>query len=69
VYGYRPCPDCGAAVQRAALEAHECAPERFISHQMAKTRQGLNRLEEVLAGWHATPTGAFQVFLARRVTA
>jgi hypothetical protein len=60
VYGYRACPDCGATVQRAALDAHECAPERFISHQMAKARHGLDRLEEDLAGWLATPGGAFK---------
>jgi hypothetical protein len=69
VYGYRACPDCGATVQRAVLDAHECAPERFITHQMAKARHGLDRLEEDLAGWLATPRGAFQAFLARRLTA
>jgi hypothetical protein len=69
VYGYRACPDCGATVQRTAMDAHECAPERFISHQMAKARHGLDRLEEDLAGWLATPSGAFQAFLARRLTA
>jgi hypothetical protein len=51
------------------LDAHECAPERFITHQMAKARHGLDRLEEDLAGWLATPGGAFQAFLARRLTA
>jgi hypothetical protein len=51
------------------MHAHECAPERFISHQMAKARHGLDRLEEDLAGWLATPSGAFQAFLARRLTA
>jgi hypothetical protein len=66
VYGYRACPDCGATVQRTALDAHECAPERFISHQMLKARHGLERLEEDLARWLATPMGAFQAFLARR---
>jgi hypothetical protein len=69
VYGYRACPECGAIVQRAVMHAHECAPERFISHQMAKARHGLDRLEEDLAGWLATPRGAFQAFLARRLTA
>lgn len=69
VYGYRACPECGATVQRTVMEAHECAPERFISHQMAKARHGLDRLEEDLAGWLATPSGAFQAFLARRLTA
>ena len=66
VYGYRACPECGATVQRTVLDAHECAPERFKSHQMAKARQGLDRLEEDLARWLATPKGAFQAFLARR---
>jgi hypothetical protein len=51
------------------MHAHECAPERFISHQMAKARHGLDRLEEDLAGWLATPRGGFQAFLARRLTA
>jgi hypothetical protein len=36
---------------------------------MAKARHGLDRLEDDLARWLATPKGAFQVFLARRLTA
>jgi hypothetical protein len=68
MYGYRACPDCGAAVQRARLEAaeHDCAPARFVSHQTWKGRRGLDRLEDDLAGWLATPAGRFQAYLARR---
>ena len=68
MYGYRSCPDCGAAVQRARLEAnaHDCAPERFLSHQTLKARRGLDRLEDDLAWWLSTPAGGFQAFLARR---
>src|SRR5262245_22887478 len=53
MYGYRACPECGAAVQRARLEAHthDCDPERVISHQTLKARRGLDRLEDDLAFW------------------
>ena len=68
MYGYRACPDCGAAVQRARLAAHshDCVPERFIAHQTLKARRGLERLEDDLARWVSTPRGGFQAFLARR---
>jgi hypothetical protein len=68
MYGYRACPDCGVAVQRARLESdgHDCAPERLLSHQTLKARRGLERLEDDLAFWLTTPAGAFQAYLARR---
>jgi hypothetical protein len=68
MYGYRACPDCGAAVQRAVLEAesHTCAPERYAAHQTMIARRGLERLEEDLAWWLTTPSGKFQAFLAER---
>lgn len=68
MYGYRACPDCGAAVQRARLviDGHACPPERYVAHQAMKARRGLERLEEDLAGWLSTPAGQFQAFLARR---
>jgi hypothetical protein len=68
MYGYRACPECGTAVQRARLDAnaHYCDPERVISHQALKARRGLDRLEDDLAFWLTTPEGAFQAFLARR---
>jgi hypothetical protein len=68
MYGYRACPDCGIAVQRARLEgyAHDCDPERLISHQALKARRGLDRLEDDLAWWVTTPQGGFQAFIARR---
>ena len=70
-YGYRACPSCGVAVKRSQLDAdmHECTPERFISHQIVKARRELDRFEEDLASWLSTPAGAFQAFLARRMTA
>jgi len=51
MYGYRACPECGAAVQRARLEAHthDCIPERLIAHQVLKARRSLERLEDDLA--------------------
>jgi hypothetical protein len=68
MYGYRACPECGAAVQRAVLEAdaHTCAPERYAAHQTMIARRGLERLEEDLAWWLTTPAGKFQAFLAER---
>jgi hypothetical protein len=68
MYGYRACPECGAAVQRARLEAHthDCIPARLIAHQVLKARRSLERLEDDLAWWVSTPRGGFQAFLARR---
>ena len=45
---------------------HECAPERFISHQILKARRELDHFEDDLASWLITPAGTFQAFLARR---
>ena len=66
MYGYRACPECGAAVQQVLLEAeaHACAPERYAAHQTMIARRGLERLEEDLAWWLTTPAGKFQAFLA-----
>jgi hypothetical protein len=71
VYGYRACPECGAAVQQAVLESddHVCAPERYAAHQTMIARRGLERLEEDLAWWLTTPAGKFQAFLALRALA
>jgi hypothetical protein len=71
LYGYRACPECGAAVQRAVLESdgHICAPERYAAHQTMIARRGLERLEEDLAWWLTTPAGKFQAFLAHRTPA
>lgn len=68
MYGYRACPGCGATVQRSQIEdgGHRCAPERFVSYQANQARPALERLEEDLASWLATPHGAFQAFLAQR---
>lgn len=69
-YGYLACPGCGVAIQRSELkdDLHRCVPERFVSHQTRQARPGLDRIEEDLASWLATPPGAFQEFLARRIT-
>jgi glutaredoxin-related protein len=69
MYGYRACPDCGVAVQRAQLDQdlHRCVPERFVTHQALKARPALERLEEDMASWLTTPQGAVQAFLARRI--
>jgi hypothetical protein len=66
VYGYRSCPDCGTTVQRSRLDGHTCGPERFLAHQTLKARWGLERLEDDLDAWLATPAGEFQAYLARR---
>lgn len=69
MYGYKPCPDCGAAVQRATLQAgsHECNEERYIAHQAMIAKQGLERLENDLELWLGTNLGMFQQFLAERL--
>jgi hypothetical protein len=68
MYGYRSCPHCGVAVQRALLESdgHACGPDRFLSHQTLKARWALRGLEDDLAAWLDTPAGAFEAYLARR---
>ena len=67
MYGYRSCPDCGAAVQasRLAAEGHACRAERYVAHQMLKARPGIERLERDLARWLRTPQGRFAAFYAR----
>ena len=69
MYGYRACPECGAAVQRAILEAgnHTCAEERLVAHQTMIARRGLDRLEEDLEKHLTTNQGKYEQVVAKRL--
>lgn len=67
-YGYRACPDCGAAVQRTTIDQgqHVCDPDRWQDHQALLARNSLAHLEQDLDRYLRTPAGMFDQFLARR---
>jgi hypothetical protein len=66
--GYRHCPECGVAVQRAHFDAglHECDPERYARHQSRKLTWRRSGFEAKFAAWLQTPRGRFAQFYARR---
>jgi hypothetical protein len=63
---YLPCPDCGGAVDRAAAEEHVCDAERSLQFQLFRVRVELERFDEELASYLATPAGRFEVYYAER---
>jgi hypothetical protein len=63
---YLPCPDCGAAVDRAAEEEHVCEEERRLDFQLFRLRSEIEGFERGLAEYLATPAGRFAVYYARR---
>jgi hypothetical protein len=63
---YLPCPDCGAAVDRAADEDHVCNAERRLDFQLFRLRLELARFEREFAAYLTTPAGRFEVYYAAR---
>jgi hypothetical protein len=63
---FLPCPDCGAAVDRAAAEHHVCEPERRLDFRLFRVRVELEHFEQELAEYLATPAGRFAAYYAER---
>jgi hypothetical protein len=63
---YLPCPDCGASVARAEVEAHECEEERRLDYQVFQQREEVERLPGEIVDYLASPRGRFELWYAER---
>jgi hypothetical protein len=63
---YAPCADCGAAVDRSALDEHVCDPERRLDFQLLLVRSEVDGFERELATWLASTHGRFEQYYAAR---
>ena len=61
---FLPCPDCGAAVESAELDEHECDEERWVEYQFRRLRREIDCFERDVALWLRTPQGRFETFWA-----
>jgi hypothetical protein len=59
-----PCTRCGASVERAHLEEHECEEARRLEYELFQLRVGLEQFEADFAVWLGTPRGRFETFYA-----
>lgn len=63
---YMPCADCGASVDRAAMGAHLCEPERMLDFRLFQLRDEIAAFDAQLAAWLATARGRFAAWIAER---
>jgi hypothetical protein len=61
---FMPCPDCGASVDRAAGRPHVCDEDRRVEYELFHLRGGVERFEDELTAWLASPVGRFEAFYA-----
>jgi hypothetical protein len=61
-----PCPDCGAAVERAHEDEHVCEPERLLDYRMFQLRGEIAGVDDEFATYLESPRGRFAVWLAER---
>lgn len=63
---HMPCPDCGASVERDDTADHVCELERRLDFQLFQLRDEVERFEDELAGYLASPRGRFELWYAQR---
>jgi len=63
---YFPCAECGASVERVAVEEHRCTSERLAEYRMFGLREEIATFEDRLADYLDTGQGQFDVWLAAR---
>jgi hypothetical protein len=61
---HMPCPECGASVPLKADAAHVCDEERRLEFRLVELRPGIERFDNDLSQWLATPEGRFASWLA-----
>jgi hypothetical protein len=61
-----PCSECGASIERTALDAHRCDEERRLDFAMFTMRDDIAAIERQVREHLATPTGRFESWLAAR---
>ena len=63
---FRPCPECGVAVELVETAAHACDGERVLDVRVLQLRDEIAEFDSQLAAWLASPQGRFAVWLAER---
>jgi hypothetical protein len=63
---YKPCPECGASLSRAASGEHVCDDERRLDFNLFQLRDEIASFDAQLSAWLATTRGRFAAWLAER---
>lgn len=63
-WGFRACMGCGDTIHPD--REHECDPLRAIDWQVNTSLVEIERIDEALAAYLATPQGAFENYYAAR---
>jgi hypothetical protein len=60
------CSECGAAVERAHADAHECEPERLLDFRMFQLRDEVASFDDEVTAYLDSPLGRFELWHAER---
>ena len=63
---FRPCPECGASLERTDLDQHVCDETRRLDFRLFQLRGEIAAFDVQLADWIATARGRFATWLAER---
>ena len=63
---HMPCPECGASVERAAVDPHVCEGERLLDFRLFQLREEIAAFDAQLATWLASARGRFAAWVAER---
>lgn len=63
---FRPCPECGASLERTTVEEHVCDDTRRLDFRLFQLRGEISSFDEQLAAWLASARGQFAAWLAER---
>lgn len=61
-----PCPDCGAAVERAERDDHVCDPDRLLDYRMFQLRAEIEAVDDEFTAYLESPRGRFDAWCAER---
>ena len=64
---HMPCPECGAAVERAEKDAHVCDPDRLVDYRMFQLRDEVAAVEDEVGVYLDSPEGRFELWRAERL--
>lgn len=61
---YMPCSECGASVERSALDSHTCDPGRRLDYQMFGLREEIAGFENAFHTYLRGTRGQFDMWMA-----
>lgn len=61
---YMPCSECGASVERSALDSHTCDPDRRLDYQMFGLREEIAGFENAFHTYLRGTRGQFDMWMA-----